>query len=197
MKKYKVLILLLLTILTQTSLGQDKKTEKEFKSYLQRLKATNVDTFLTVNTGCTGCEIQYDDFPKLIDNGHFIYVLSKHKGKYNIVVFNEIHNEKSFNIDTCSLFDFVFKNKTLLNKKTKFYKGEMSNLKSKDTFYPPRPIQYSYEELTIQTPNFSYNFKVLDGCADFLGIIREKEIWFKLTTEIIKRVYGYLPKEPK
>lgn len=189
--------MLSLTILTQTSFGQEKKTEQELKSFLQHLKTTNVDTVLVVKSGCIGCEIKYADFPKAIDSGQSIYVLTQHKGKYNIAVFDDVHSEKTFDVDTCSLFDFISKNKALLIEKTKFYKREMPNLKSKNGFYPPRPIHYSYEELTIQTPNFRYNFEVLDGCADFLGIKRNKRSWFILTTEIIKRVYGYLQLEKK
>jgi hypothetical protein len=191
MKQLQVLILFLLTILTQTTFGQEKKTEQELKDYLQHLKATNVDTVLIVKSGCKGCETKYVDYPKAIDSGQSIYVVTQQKGKFIITMFDDVHLQKSFGIDTCSLFDFVFKNRILLQEKTEFYKTEIPKIKSKDGFYPPRKIHYRYEELSIKTPSFNYIFEIINNNEDNYGFKRDNENWFILTSEIIKKVYNY------
>ena len=56
-------------------------------------------------------------------------------------------------------------------------------------FFPPRPIHYSYEELTIQIPNFKYNLLVNGKDADYLGFVRENEKWFKATKIIIANFF--------
>lgn len=192
MKRLQALTLLLLIILTQTTFGQEKKTEQELKGYLQHLKTTNVDTVLIVKSGCKGCETKYADFPKAIDSGQSIYVVTQQKGKFIITVFDDVHSQKSFSIDTCSLFNFVFKNKILLQEKNKFYKTEIPKIRSKDGFYPPGRIHYNYEELSIKTPNFNYIFEIINNSEDNYGFKRDKENWFILTREIIRKVYNYL-----
>jgi len=188
MKRFQALTLLLLIILIQTTLGQEKKTEQELKGYLEHLKATNVDTVLIVKSGCKGCETKSADFPKAIDSGQSIYVVTQQRGIFIISVFDDVHTQKSFSVDTCSLFNFVFKNKILLQEKHKFYKKEIPKIKSKDGFYPPRRIHYNYDELTIKTPNFNYIFEIVNNTEDNYGLTRDKENWFILTREIIKKV---------
>lgn len=93
-------------------------------------------------------------------------------------------------MDTCSLFDFINQNKSVLQQQKIFYENELPKIKSKSGFYPPRPSHYSYEDLNIQLSNFKYDFKVVDGNKDHFGLQRDNEKWFLVTKEIIERIYN-------
>jgi hypothetical protein len=183
-------IIILLVSLTLYSYGQTKISDKHFNKYYQHLKASKVDTILIVKSGCTGCDVSYTDTSKSVRNGQTIYVLTQKNGLFKLAIFDEIQNPKYFTADTCSLFDTINQNKSLLKLKDTFYKKELAELK-KSKFFPPRPIHYSFDELTIQFPNFKYNFLINSKDADYLGFIRENEKWFIATKTIIEKFFNY------
>lgn len=184
-------MLLILSIsLMPYSSGQTKKSEQQFRKYYQQLKSLKVDTFLIIKSGCTGCDVKYSDTSKSVTDGQTIYVLTQKNGLFKLAIFDDIHNPKYFTADTCSIFDTIDRNKSLLKLKDTFYKTELAQLK-KSKFFPPRPIHYSFEDLTIQTPNFKYNFLINGKDADYLGFVRENEKWFQATKNIIERFYKY------
>lgn len=149
MTQTKTSTLLILSIsLTLYSYGQTKISEQQFHKYYQQLKYLKVDTFLIIKSGCTGCDVKYSDTSKSVVDGQSIYVLTKKSGQFKLAIFDDIHNPKYFTADTCSLFDIIDHNKSLLNLKDTFYKTELAELK-KSKFFPPRPIHYSFEDLTI------------------------------------------------
>jgi hypothetical protein len=184
-------LLILIISSTLSSYGQIKKSEQQFNKYYQQLKSSSVDTILIVKSGCTGCDVKYADTSKSIIDGQTMYVLSQKGGQFKLAIFDDIHNPKYFETDTCSLFNFVNENKVTLREKEKFYKSEIPKIKSKSGFYPPNPIHYAYEELNIQLSNFNYDFIIVDDNKDHFGLQRDKEKWFALTNQIIKRVYSY------
>jgi hypothetical protein len=192
-KQLKIQILsLMILMLSNIVFGQEKKSEQELEKFMIQLKSSKVDNFLILKSGCIGCEVQYIDTSKFINDGQTIYVLTQNKGQFTINIFDDLNEQKHFSIDTCSLFKFVDKNKLTLQQKETFYKKEITKIKSKNGFFPPGPIHYSYEELKIHSANFIYDFKIVDKTNDYFGIQREKEAWFILTKEIIKRVNSYL-----
>jgi hypothetical protein len=192
-KKLKIQILLLVTlILSNIVFGQVKKSEQELEKFMIELKSSKVDNFLILKIGCIGCDVQYIDTSKSIADGQTIYVLTQKKGQFNINIFDDLNEQKLFTIDTCSLFKFVDKNKLTLLQKEIYYKKEIPKIKSKNGFFPPGPIHYSYEELKIHSTNFNYDFKIVDKSNDYFGLNREKEAWFIVTKEIIKRINSYL-----
>jgi hypothetical protein len=192
MTQLKIYTLLILTLsLTLASYGQIKKSEQQFIIYYQQLKSSKVDTVLIIKSGCIGCDVTYIDTSKSIIDGQTIYVLTQKNGQFKVAIFDDIHNPKYFTRDTCSLFKFINENKVTLGQKGKFYKTEIPKIKSKSGFYPPSPIHYSYEELGIKLPNFNYDFMIVDDNKDHFGLQRDKEKWFTLTNQIIKRVYNY------
>ena len=179
MTRLKVSTFLILSFsLTLCSYGQTKKSEQQFKKYYQQLKSLKVDTFLIVKSGCTGCDVKYSDTSKSVVDGQTIYVLTQKSGRFKLAIFDDIHNPKYFTADTCSIFHTIDSYKSLLKLKDTFYKTELAELK-KSMFFPPRPIHYSFEDLTIQTPNFKYNFLVNGKDADYLGFVREKKSGFR------------------
>ena len=191
MTRLKVSTFLILSFsLTLCSYGQTKKSEEQFQKYYQQLKSLKVDTFLIVKSGCTGCDVKYSDTSKSVIDGQTIYVLTQKSGQFKLAIFDDIHNPKYFTADTCSIFKTINSNKSLLELKDTFYKKELAELK-KSKFFPPRPIHYFFEDLTIQTPNFKYNFLVNGKDADYLGFVRENEKWFQATKNIIERFYKY------
>ena len=191
MTQLKILVLLILSLsLTLYSYGQTKKSEQQFNKYYQQLKSSKVDTILIVKSGCTGCDVKYADTPKSVIDGQTIYVLVQKAGQFKLAIFDDIHNPKYFTADTCSLFDTIEQYNSLLQLKDPFYKKELAELK-KSKFFPPRPIHYSFEELTIQTPNFKYNFLVNGTDADYLGFVRETKKWFQATKTIIEKFLSF------
>ncbi|RYZ62878.1 MAG: hypothetical protein EOO14_00890 [Chitinophagaceae bacterium] len=191
MTQYKISTLFILSLsLTLSSYGQTKKSEQQFNKYYQQLKSSKVDTILIVKSGCTGCDVKYADTPKSVIDGQTIYVLVQKAGQFKLAIFDDIHNPKYFTAGTCSLFDTIDQNKSLLKSKDTFYKKELAELR-KSKFFPPRPIHYSFEELTIQIPNFKYNFLVNGKDSDYLGFVRENEKWFQATKTIIENFFNY------
>ncbi len=192
MTQLKISTLLVLSLsLTLYSYGQTKKSEQQFQKYYQQLKSSKVDTFLIIKSGCTGCDIKYPDTSKSVVDGQTIYVLTQNSGQFRLAIFDDIHKPKYFTADTCSIFDTIDLNKSVLKLKDTFYKTELAELK-KSKFLPPRPIHYSFEDLTIQIPNFKYNLLVNGKDADNLGFVRENEKWFQVTKNIIERFYEYV-----
>jgi hypothetical protein len=191
-KQLIIQILSLMTLmLSNIVFGQEKKSEQELERFMIQLKSSKVDNFLILKSGCFGCEVQYIDTSKFINDGQTIYVLTQNGAQYDISIFDDLNPQKHFKIDTCSLFTYIDANKITLLKKETFYKKETPKLKSKNGFIRPHKVHYSYENLNINLPNFIYTFEINDSSNDQFGIKREKEEWFKLTKEIINRVYNY------
>lgn len=192
MTKLKVSILILpLISLTIYSFGQTKKSEKELEKYYKQLKSFKVDTVLTLKSGCLGCDVTYTDTPKSVIDGQTIYVLTQKNGQFKLAIFDDIHKPKYFTGDTCSLFDTIDQNKSVLKSKDTFYKKELAELK-KVKFLPPRPVHFPFEHVIFSFPNFHYDFVINSKNADYLGFIRENEIWFKATKSIIGKFYDYI-----
>ena len=185
-------LFILIFNLTLSTYGQTKKSEEQFTKYFQQLKSSKVDTILIIKSGCTGCDVTYTDTYKSIRDGQTIYVLTQNNGKFKLAIFDDIHKPKYLAADTCSIFDMINENKSSLKLKDTFYKIELAELKKKSNFFPPRPIHYSFDELTIQLPNFKYNFIVVNNDADYLGFVREHENWFRAAKCIIEKFFIYL-----
>ena len=191
MTKFKISTLIILSLsLTLFSNAQAKKSEQLFNKYFKQLKASKVDTIVIVKSGCTGCDVVYADTPKSVVDGQTIYVLTQKAGQFKLAIFDDVHNPKYYSVDTCSLFDTIERYKQTLKLKDTFYKKELAELK-KSKFLPPRPIHYSFEDLTIQSPSFKYNFMVNGKDADYLGFVRENEKWFQATKTIIEKFFNY------
>lgn len=185
-------LLLVIIFQGEAVFGQESKSEIELKKFLTELRTSKVDTFLIVKSGCIGCELKYNDTSETISDGQSIYVMTQHQGKFNVAVFDDLHKQKYFAIDTCSIFRFISLNKSTLLQKEEFYKKEIPKIKSKDGFFPPSPIHYSYEKLIFNLSNFKYEFEIVYEDKDHFGLKRDKENWFILTKEIIRKVYTYL-----
>ena len=191
MTQLKFAIVFILSFsLTLLSYGQTKKSDQQFYKYFQQLNASKVDTILIVKSGCTGCNVKYTDTPESVIDGQTIYVLTQKSGQLKLAIFDDIHNPKLFMADTCSIFNTINQNKSLLKSKDIFYKNELAKIK-KSKFFQPRPIHYSFDELTIQLPNLKYSFLVNGKDTDYLGIVRENEKWFQATKIIIEKFYLY------
>jgi hypothetical protein len=188
--KFSTLFILTLS-LTLSSYAQTKKSEQQFTKYFQQLKSSKGDTILIIKSGCTGCDVTFTDTSKSVRDGQTIYVLTQNNGKFKLAIFDDIHNPKYLRADTCSIFDMIDENKSILKLKDTFYKKELAELKKKSKFFPPRPIHYSFDELTIQLPNFKYNFLVVNNDADYLGFVREHENWFRAAKSIIEKLFIY------
>jgi hypothetical protein len=193
MTRHKILTILFSSILL-SSYGQVKKSEQELKGYLKHIKAAHIDTLLIVKSGCTGCDVVYKDTSKSVRDGQSISVLTKHNGKYKIATFDDIHKPRETTVDTCSFFDILSNRIHALEQKNIFYKNELAELK-KVKFFPPSPVHYSFEELTVSLPNFKYEFMIVDKNADYMGFIRESESWFIATKEIVEKFFSCL-KQP-
>jgi hypothetical protein len=186
--------LILLTIvlfgifLPQTVLSQEKQTEKALEKFILQLKSAKIDTFLIFKSGCFGCEIIKSDTSKATIDGQNIYVLAQKSGHSSISIFNDLNEQINFKTDTCSVFEFVFSIKPELLKKDIFYKNQIPKVKSKNGFLPPRPVHFSYADLKVYSPNFIYELNIINDNNDSFGLKPEKEKWFILTKEIIKRV---------
>ncbi len=192
MTQLKVSLLLSLSIsLTLYSNGQTEKPEQQFQKYYEQLKSLKIDTFIIIKSGCIGCEVKYPDTFKSIVDGQTIYVLTQKNGLFKFAIFDGIHNPLFYTADTCSLFETLDYNKSLLKQKDTFYIKELTELR-KSKFFPPQPIHYSYKDLSIQTPNFKYHFIVTGEDSDYLGIVRENEKWFQATKNIIEEFYKHL-----
>lgn len=177
--------------LKNVSFGQSQQSKQQLDKYLLQLKTLKVDTIIIVKSGCTGCEIKYNDTSKTVLDGQSVYVLIQNKGQFAIASFDDVHHQKNLTLDTCSLFDFINQNKSLLQQQKTFYDKELPKIKSKSGFYPPSPTHYSYDKLSIGLPNFIYDFEVIDNDKDHFGLKRDEEKWFIATKEIIKRVFNY------
>ena len=178
--------LLLIFLICQQTLGQVKKSEKEYKIYFKSLQIGKIDTILILKSGCTGCEVKYSDTLESIIDGQTIYILTQKNELFKLAIFDDIHAPKYVTFDTCTLFKIVAQNKTVLKSKESFYKKELAELQ-KSKFIPPRPTHYSFEDLTIKLPGFKYNFTLVEKNADYLGFIRENEKWFQVTKTIIEK----------
>jgi hypothetical protein len=189
MTRHKILTFLFSSILLN-SFGQVKKSEQELKGYLKQIKAANIDTVLIIKSGCTGCDVVYNDTSKSVMNGESIFVLTKHNGKYKLATFDDVHKSKQIFVDTCSFFDLVSQSKEALKQKDIFYKNELTELK-KVKFFPPSPVHYSFDELTISLPNFKYNFVIVGENADYMGFVRENESWFIATKGIVEKFFSW------
>jgi hypothetical protein len=191
MIKLSVFIFLLLTSFSrQEAFSQERKSDKEFRKYFNSQQLIKVDTVLFIKSGCTGCDVKYEDEPKSVIDVQTIYVLTKKSGQFKLAIFDDIHSPIYILTDTCSLFDTIDRNKSTLSEKDTFYKKELAELK-KSKFLPPRPIHYSFEELVIKLPGFQYDFVVNGKNADYLGFVRENEKWFQETKNIIEIFIKY------
>ena len=182
--------LLLTTLRQQYVFGQDHKSDEEYKKYSKSLRRSKVDTILVIRSGCTGCEVNYQNEPRSVIDDQNIYVLFQKDGQFKLAIFDDIHNPIYFTSDTCSVFETIDQKKSILKLKDDFYEKELADLK-KSKFFPPRPIHYPFEELKIQLPGFQYEFLVTGKVADYLGFVRENEIWFKATNSIIEKVFAF------
>ncbi len=192
MTKLKFLILFLsLPSFTLYSYGQTKKSEQQLEKYYRQLISSKVDTVLILKSGCTGCDVIYNDTPKSVIDGQTIYVLTQKNRKTKLAIFDDIHEAKYFSGNTCSLFETINQNKSVLKSKDTFYKKELAELK-KVKFLPPQPIHYPFEEIIISLPDFRYDFVINSKDADYLGFVRESEIWFKATKSLIEDFYNYI-----
>ncbi len=174
-----------------TAFGQAQKSEQQLKSYLLRLKASKVDTILIVKSGCSGCYIKYSDTSIPVNGGQDVYVLTKNARQFNLAYFDDLNRQRSFTFDSCSLFDTIQYYKLILKQKENFYKKELAELR-KTKFFPPGPVHYSYEELVIKIPSFSYSFMVVEEKFDRFGFSREDEPWFKARQNIINRLFQFI-----
>jgi hypothetical protein len=75
MKKIKLLILALLLIQTIQVLGQSESVEEKLKAYIRDLTAKNIDTYLVLEQGCTGCEVSYQN--KVVADAKTYYIISE------------------------------------------------------------------------------------------------------------------------
>lgn len=178
---YTFKIVVFYFMLTLPLYGQVSKAERQFIQYIKSMK---VDSMVVFKSGCLGCSIQYADTAKNVLDGKTIYVLTKKHGQMKLVIFDDIHNPKYFTLDSCSLFGAI--HQPILKHKNKFYKKELAILKTVK-FLAPKPTHYTFEELTIQLPNFKYNFLVIDRDSDYMGFIRKNEDWFVATRAIIEQ----------
>jgi hypothetical protein len=192
MKRLKTLTLFILTFIsTNISFAQTRKSEEQFKQYLQQLKVVNNDTIIILKSGCTGCNVEYSDTSESIVDGQTLYVVTEQDGYFNLAIFDDIHNPTYSTSVNCPLFKLAEQNKTILQSKEQFYKKELAELK-KSKFIHPRPAHYSFEELTIHIKDYRYNFMVVDKNVDYLGFIRDNEKWFQVTKNIISEFSKYL-----
>jgi hypothetical protein len=188
--RYFLSIALLAIIFTQTALSQDRKSDKDFKEYSTSILRANVDTIVVLKSGCTGCEVRYEDEQKHNVGEQTIYVLTKKSGQFKVAIFDDIISPIYFTTDTCSLFDTIQHYKSVLNSKDPFYKKELAEL-SKSNFFRPRPIHYAFDELIITLPEFKYEFLVIGENADYLGFVRQNENWFLVTKAFIEYLNNY------
>ena len=192
MTRLKVLkLLFFLLSLTCDLCAQEKKSEQELAKYKKQLKSSRIDTVLILKSGCTGCQVTYSDTFKAIEDGQTIYVLTQRSGHFKLAIFDDIHNPKYLSVDSCSLFETVHQNKSVLKSKDTFYQKELAELK-KMKFLPPRPTHYPYKSLIISLPGFQYDCTVNGSNSDYLGFVRESENWFNSTKTIIKKFFDFI-----
>jgi hypothetical protein len=173
------------------SFGQAHKPEQQLTNYLLQLKKSKVDTFLIIKSGCTGCEVKYTDTSKAVTDGQTIYVLSQVMGQFQIVSFDGFGRQNTFHVDTCSLFDTIQNYKLVLQQKDIFYKKIRAGLR-KGRFLPPRPKHYSYNELIIDIPRFSYEYSMIDNDTGNFIFPEEKEKWFVANKKVIDNFFSLL-----
>lgn len=169
------------------SVGQSQQV----KNYLLQLKATNIDTFLIVKSGYTGSEVKYNDTSKAISNGQTIYILSQHQGHFKLVSFDDFNRQKSYSVDSCSLFSTIVQNKSILRQKEAFYRKRHEELK-KAKFLPPKPIHYSYVDVTLKLASFDYEAILLENNFNDFEYPEEKENWFIVTKTIVNEFFSLL-----
>jgi len=173
------------------SIGQAQKPEQQLKNYLLQLEMSKVDTILIIKSGCTGCAVKYTDTAKAVTDGKTIYVLSQAMGQFRIVSFDDFGRQNHYLFDTCSLFDTIKHYKAVFQQKNVFYKKIREGL-SKGRFQPPRPIHYSYNDLIIKIPNFSYEYSVIENDTGNFIFPERKEKWFVVTKKVIDNFFSLL-----
>lgn len=185
----QTLIASILTVfLPVLSFGQIQKPERQLKNYLIQLKNAKVDTFLIIKSGCTGCEVKYSDSSKVVTDGHTVYVLSQNMGQFKIVTFDDFGRQKIYSVDSCSLFDTIMHYKAVLQQKGIFYKKIRAELR-KGKFLPPRPIHYSYDDLTVKISNFNYEYNIVENDSNLFVFPERKEKWFSATKKVIDNFF--------
>lgn len=183
--KLVVLIIIVFNAFSpQTSFSQENAIEKKLEKLIVQIKSSGVDTFLILKSGCLGCDIIKKETSNAKINHPCIYIMTK-KDLINSSLIQNLNIQVNFTTDTSWVFDFIFSNKIELSNKDGFYKNEIAKHKTHEL---PVPSHYYYDYLEIHSPKFNYQVRIINDKKDGFGFQSEKEKWFILSQEIIRRV---------
>jgi hypothetical protein len=180
---------ILIVFLPQFCIGQAQKPEQELKNYLLQLKNSKVDTFLIIKAGCVGCEVKYSDTMKAVADGQTIYVLSQRLGQFEMALIDDFGRQRTYAIDSTSIFDMVKQYMSVLHQKNIYYKKMREKL-SKGDFSPPRPIHYNYSNVTAKVGNFFYEYMLVENDSGMFVFPERNEKWYMATKTIIDNFFS-------
>lgn len=183
-----IAILLAIVLLCNgKSHAQEGKSEREYVEFICQAKEARITSFVTLKSGCWGCEVVYtlDEKKTAINNVKQITLIYQAEtGCKNITFYDYDRLPEESDIHDCSIFDYILNNKKQLMRKETFYK----KIRKTTKFVRPISPHHFYEEIDIDTKEIQYSFyMVKNSQKDHLSDIVEQK-WQQITTEIATRI---------
>ncbi len=179
-----IVILVAISLLFSVQLrSQEGRSEREYVEFISKAKAAGITSFVSLKSGCWGCEVVYklDEKKIAINNAKEITLIYQVEKSCKKIIFYDY--DKSFeesDIDDCSIFDYILSSKKELMRKETFYKKN----RKKPKFMRPVSTHYSYEEIGIDTKEIQYSLYMVNESANGELVDRTGEKWYQISIKI-------------
>ncbi|GAA4303076.1 hypothetical protein GCM10023183_15340 [Nibribacter koreensis] len=172
-------------MLGKTALGQTAIIDKKLKLYLQSLKKNNIESYVVVEQGCQGCEIEYA--PKPYPDDKVIYVLTEADNKITIQKLEKDKEHLPISLDSTSVFKMLKQRESAFTSQAQFQADAVESEKTLK-FVAPHPKYYPYRTIRVNLPSFKSETKVIDQKYDVNGTLITNQKWFKPINEILEHI---------
>ncbi|WP_318640267.1 hypothetical protein [Flavobacterium ardleyense] len=173
----------LLIFSSNLSYAQEGKSKKEFTEYVKNLKSLEVKNFVSIISGCWGCEVMQSDSSRAISNAVNITLIYQVEDACKMAIFDDFSDYVEFNISDCSIFILIENNVAVLNQKEVYYTKRKAN-----KFLKPTSPHHSYNQIDIDTEKYDYSaYLVRDTKNGDSPELRKLE-WYKLSEFIMEKI---------
>jgi hypothetical protein len=185
MKIFKLMLLTILLMLVKPALGQSTSTDKKLKLYLQSLKKNNIESYVVVEQGCQGCEIEFE--PRPFPDDKIIYVLTEADNKIIIQKLEKNKVHSPLTLDSPSVFKMLEQRKRAFDAQDRYHKDAIESEKTLK-FVAPYPIYYPYRIIWVNLLGFKSEINIIDYDSDFMGTEITREKWLAPINEMIEYI---------
>lgn len=176
----KILLTISFTLLTSFCFGQGKAN----RELTQFLKSNKVDTFIIIKSGCSSCNISYENIDR-VKNADTVTVrlVYQKKGKQTLMIFSDTGLAKNVTYSGTEIFKIIANNREILRTKDAYYQEQKLA-----KFHAPRLVSFPYETIQLKYGQFTYRHTLVERETDDCGTVLTNEDWFKVEIEILKMI---------